>query len=187
MPPSVYCTPLKRRRLFSLENYQNPFYKSQYKELLLCVIEGHQTYTFLKTMRFNVLFFLPLQHTLGSASHPWAPPAGVESDKKCGSCHHSRRTARVDPPRHLGRTPGTGRGQSESKTHVIEVWLHAILVTEKAMVIIRQPNIKHGGVILTKLTSSVSFRGLILMANAWALRWRCLLLYPSSKKQIGCQ
>lgn len=34
--------------------------------------------------------------------------------------------------------------------------------------------------VLTKLTSRVSLRGRIFMAKAWALRWRCFLLNPSS-------
>lgn len=40
--------------------------------------------------------------------------------------------------------------------------------------------------VLTKLTSRVSLRGLILMAKAWALRWRCFLLNPSSTWMGRC-
>ncbi len=46
-----------------------------------------------------------------------------------------------------------------------------------------QVNTEHNELALTKLTSRVSLRGLILMAKAWALRWRCFLLNPSSEWQ----
>lgn len=66
---------------------------------------------------------LPQQHILGSASHPWAHPVEAGSDRKCGSCHHSHRTAGDGPPHRHDHTPSRGRGRSGSSVmQTVQGW-----------------------------------------------------------------